>query len=118
MANSGSGNGEPEAGQELSLAHEVPSPAAHAQQIERSGVDQLEIEAGTGDLTGRISLGVKGDLVPAAHLFAITFCTAAAAFTAWALFHLEGVHAAITLLVVVVVVVVVCQACCTFLRRK
>jgi hypothetical protein len=109
-----SGSGEPEAGQEINLSHEVPSPALQEETL----LERFEIEAGTGDVTGRISLGVKGDLLPAAHLLVITGCTGAAAFCAWALFHLEGVHPAITLGACAVTGLLVGQACCAFLRRK
>jgi hypothetical protein len=108
-----SGSGEPEAGQELNLAREAPSPPAYEPPLER-----LEFEAGAGDVMGRISLGVRGDLRPAAHVLVATVCSVGAAFAARALCELEGVHAVITLIISALVAVIVWRACCTFLRRK
>ncbi|MGW4942148.1 hypothetical protein ACWEOZ_11230 [Actinoplanes sp. NPDC004185] len=97
----------------MDLSREAPSPALREEFLER-----LHIEAGTGDVTGRISLGVKGSLLPVANLLVSTVCTIGGVFCAWALFHLEGTHPVITLSAAAAVGFLVWRACCAFLRHR
>jgi CHASE2 domain-containing sensor protein len=93
-----SGNGEPNARQELDLSGDVPSAAQHDEILE-----SVEMQANVGRFSGRIAFRVRGQLVPTAELISLWMSTGLITLLAWAVCHTEQINRWATLVVCAVV---------------
>ena len=107
------GSGEPEAGQELDLSREAPSPAAHEDAVER-----VEIEAAAEGFSGRVSFWVRGRLLPSAELLLLWLGTGLITVLAWAICHVEGFPKEATLAVSAVAAIVAFLTGRAYLRHR